>query len=60
MNENRDVKYIGSLPEGYDYYMITVGDIIRLIGICVDKEPIFLEVIDDKIINFTPRIQYER
>jgi hypothetical protein len=60
MNEKRDVKYIGVLPDGYNYHMSKVGDVVRLVGIASEKEPILLEIIDDKIIDVTARDQYDR
>lgn len=36
----RENKYIGELPDGYEYKFLRIGDEIRIIGVSLDKAPI--------------------
>ena len=46
----RKAKFIGELPDGYEYKFVKNGDQINIIGIALDKKPIAFTLKEDKIV----------
>ena len=43
-DQEREYKYIGQLPDGYEYKLAICDGVLKIIGIAIDKEPIGFEL----------------
>lgn len=41
------LKFIGELPDGYEYKLMAQGNTIKVIGVALDKEPILFVLEND-------------
>jgi hypothetical protein len=45
----RDFKFIGELPDGYEYKLFQTDEWLKVIGVSLDKEPIAFIVHEDRL-----------
>jgi hypothetical protein len=42
-------QYVGELPNGYDWKLFCIGDVVQVVGINPDKEPIAYTIKNGKL-----------